>query len=233
MRPAPPNSLLLHQYHLGELSAAEAEHVKQAIADDPETQRRYRALQAAESSFAVESLPDWAQAAPPRRPWWQRFLPIAAPAVGLVGVAAAVLLYVAAPGGPTFLDGTGPDTVTLKGELPRLEVWVGTEGGARPVRDGEALSEGSRVNLVFDPRGATFATLAGQDGTGTVEVYQTLEVGGRKGLIEAPFGLELDGSPGPQVFFVLGHDAPLSEEEVKDHVRHGTGDLVRVDVDKR
>lgn len=229
-----PNSLLLHQYHLGELDGEELARVKQAIEQDPETRRRYQAVQAAETSFALQSLPPWAQQAAPSVPWWRRILPVAVPMAGLAAVAAAVLIVVGLPGSQPapFLDGTGADTVTLKGELPELEVWVGTEGGARPLKDGETLSAGSHVNLVFDAHGARFATLAGQDGTGTVEVYGTVETAGREGLVEAPFGLVLDEAPGPQVFYVLGHDEPLPEEVVKDHVRQGTGDLIRVQVDK-
>ena len=76
-------------------------------------------------------------------------------------------------------------------------------------------------------------TLAGQDGTGAIEVYGTVETAGREGLVEAPFSLVLDGQPGPQAFFVLGHDEPLSEDAVRQHVEGGTGDLTRIVLDKR
>ena len=111
-------------------------------------------------------------------------------------VAAVTLLFVGIPTGTTTVDGgLGGDEIRFKGELPALEVWVGTEAGLRPLRSGERVSEGTRVNLVFDARGHRLATLAGQDGTGSVEIYDTLDVAGQTGLIEAPFALELDDAP--------------------------------------
>ena len=135
--------------------------------------------------------------------------------------------------GTTTVDGgLGGDEIRFKGELPALEVWVGTEAGLRPLRSGERVSEGTRVNLVFDARGHRLATLAGQDGTGSVEIYDTLDVAGQTGLIEAPFALELDDAPGPQAFFLLVHDEPLAADIIQDHVRDGTGELTRVVLDK-
>lgn len=229
-----PNTLLLHQYHLGELEGEVRDRVRAAIEADPETLRRFQAIQASESAFAVQSLPPWAQPQDTAVGWWRRWLPVLVPTASLVAVGAAVLLAVGVQSSQTggFLDGTESDMVTVKGELPVLEVWVGGEGGARPLRTGEMLSEGSHVNLIFDARGKRLATLAGQDGTGAVEIYGTVDVGGREGLVEAPFGLVLDGAPGPQTFFVLAHDEPIPEDVVQDHVRDGTGDLVRIDVDK-
>jgi len=230
-----PNTLMLHQYALGELDEVEREQVRQAIEADPDVRRRYQAIQASEAGFAVQSLPPWLQEqGTARAPWWRRWLPVLAPGAGLVALAAAALLVVGLPGtAPTAsVDGLGGDEIRVKGELPALEVWVGTEAGPRPIRPGEALSEGTTVNLLFDARGHRFATLAGQDGTGAVEIYDTLEVSGQQGLVHAPFGLQLDDAPGPQAFFVLVHDEPMPGPILQDHVRDGTGDLTRIVVDK-
>ena len=229
-----PNTLLLHQYHLGELDDAEQERVREAIEQDPDTRRRYQAIQAAESAFSVQSLPPWLAEEPANNPaGWRRWLAIGGPVVGLLVVAAVTLLFVGIPTGTTTVDGgLGGDEIRFKGELPALEVWVGTEAGLRPLRSGERVSEGTRVNLVFDARGHRLATLAGQDGTGSVEIYDTLDVAGQTGLIEAPFALELDDAPGPQAFFLLVHDEPLAADIIQDHVRDDTGELTRVVLDK-
>lgn len=231
-----PNSLLLHQYEQGELTGDERERVRQAIESDPEVRRRWQAVRAAESSFAVQSLPPWlVEETATRRPWWRRWLPVMAPVAGLVAVGAAVLLVVGLPGvgeAPETVGSLQEDVIRTKGALPELEVWVSGEAGARPLRDGEVLSEGSQVQLVFDAHGREYATLAGRDGTGSVEVYGTVPVGGQTGLVEAPFSLVLDDAPGPQTFFVLGHDAPLDEATVARHVQDGTGDLTEIVLDK-
>lgn len=239
MRTEAPNTLLLHRYHNGELEGSLREQVRQAIETDAETKRRYQQLQANEAAFAVESLPPWLeQAAAP--PLWRRWLPVWAPLSGLVAVAAAVMLVLYLPAASTStVPGVGLSDVLLeKGALPDIEVWVDGEAGPRPLRvfdDGtvESLGEGAHVQLVFQAQGRRFVTLAGQDGTGEVEVYDTIEVNGRQGLIQAPFGLVLDDAPGPQVFYALGHDDDLDEVTIRRHIEDESGDLRRVEVPKQ
>ncbi|MFK7927241.1 MAG: hypothetical protein AB8H79_03585 [Myxococcota bacterium] len=239
MRNEAPNTLLLHRYHQGELQGSVREQVRAAIESDPETRERYQALQANESAFAVQSLPPWL-VQESRPSFWRTWMPVWAPMGALVAVGAAVLIAVNVPAlTPSGVPGVDvADVLIEKGELPELEVWVDAGSGPRPLRtfdDGEveALGEGAHVQLVFQARGRRFVTLAGRDGTGEIEVYDSIEVRGREGLIQAPFGLVLDDAPGPQEFFALGHDEPLTARDVQRHVEQETGDLNRVAVPKQ
>ena len=123
--------------------------------------------------------------------------------------------------------------VGFKGETPTLEVWVRSDAGPRALREGESVSAGDAVQLAFDARGARYVTLAGRDGTGTLEVYRTVETAGRSGLTMAPFALELDDAPGPQTFLVLAHEAPLDEAALRARLTKGDGDLQTITLDKR
>ena len=77
-----------------------------------------------------------------------------------------------------------------------------TGASARPLYEGERLSEGAKVQLKFNPGSHRFVTLAGKDGGGTVEVYGTLPAKG-PGIQAAPFALTLDDSKGEQVFYAI------------------------------
>ncbi len=235
MRTGTPNTLLLHRYQYGELEGEELEYVRRAITEDPETRRRWQAIQAAEAEHAVAPLPPALAALrdpPPPSPW-RRWLTWAMPMGGVLAAAAAVLLVVGLPGGSPEVQPTEAPYIGTKGSLPDLEVWVGSDAGPRPLRQGEAVGEGDAVQLAFDARGARFVTLAGRDGTGTLEIYRTLETGGQRGLITAPFSLVLDDAPGPQRFLVLGHDEPLSEEALRARLEAGEGELRTVTLQKR
>ena len=227
----PLSTLLLYRFHHGELEGAERERVRAAIESDPTTRTRYQEILASEAEFAVMPLPSSVVALDPApRRWWA----VAVSFGGLVAVAAAILLVVA-PGGASMDSGIGPseDVVRTKGEIPELEVWFGAPEGARLLREHELVGEGDRIQLSFHPKGRRLVSFAGQDGLGEIEVYGTVEADPGQGLQPAPFALELDDAPGPQTFFLLGHDTALSDEELARAFRSRSGDLRMVVLPKR
>jgi hypothetical protein len=153
--------------------------------------------------------------APTRRSWWQELSPL----VGALMAATALFFAV-----PTVRDGQQPSPVHAgileKGELPAIEAWVGGERGPRPMHEGEMLPAGSRVQLKYDPQGGSSVAIAGRDHSGSVEIY-TVNAPTGIGLVQAPFALVLDDSPGEQELFVVSSRMPLDEMRVKAAITTG------------
>lgn len=110
-----------------------------------------------------------------------------------------------------------------RGELPAIEAWVDLGDGPRLLREGERLSPGDRVNLAYDPHGASAVAIAGRDSTGEIEVYSTNAPTG-VGVVRAPFALSLDDTEGEQELFVITSAAPLDEAQVRAAVQDGAPD---------
>lgn len=209
-----PSTLTLHRLRYGELDA-EAETALRAHLATCEACNGRLAVQLRErAAFVVRPVPVAIRelATPPvtRRRWTDLF-PFA------LGAAAAALLFVAVL---SLRTSTGPapaDAVAYRGSLPTVEAWIDQGRGARVLRDTDVLGAGDRIQLTYDPLGASYIAIAGRDGTGTIEVYTTNAPTG-VGLVQAPFSLTLDGVPGVQELFVVGSDAPLDEREVKTAV---------------
>ena len=211
MNPRAPHTLTLHRFHAKELDANEAERVRQAIERDPEVRRRYQAILAADAEVQASALPPRLAElrSTPRRSW-------TIPALGAIGVLAAVSLAIAVPA--TLRPATEPEAlyVGLKGELPDLEIWIGTEAGPRLLRPGEPVGPGDTVQLAVRAPEADFVTLVGDDGGGSIEIYGTLTIEG-EGMQVAPFALQLQGPAGKtQRFFALPHDEVLDDAQVRD-----------------
>ncbi len=106
-----------------------------------------------------------------------------------------------------------PTTRTKGATIPRLEAWVMAGDSERPLYAGEVVGPGTRVQLRYDALGRKYATFAGRDKSGVVEVYATVANEGR-GLATAPFALTLDYTPGDQVFYVFLSDHRPSPGDV-------------------
>jgi hypothetical protein len=131
-----------------------------------------------------------------------------------VAAAAAAVVFVTVP----QLRAVHPaaDRVTIRGAaLPEIEAWVDAGTGPRPLRDGEALAAGDRVQLRYDSHGAHHVALAGRDASGLVEIY-TLAAPSGTGLTTAPFALELDATPGRQELFVITSASELDARTVEE-----------------
>ena len=119
-----------------------------------------------------------------------------------------------------------------KGATPILEAWVQAGDSARPVYVGERVHAGTRVQLKYNAGHHRFVTLAGRDGTGTVEVYGTVPASG-PGLAPAPFALTLDDSAGEQAFFAILTDTKPAPDDVvhalaSEPVRMERGEIASV-----
>ncbi len=206
------STLKLHQYRYGELDGDLCEEVRNHIATCERCAARLNVQERAREDFVLQPVPEAITSATPANNsrWFRRLAPIL--------VAAAAILFVsmfwAAPD-----DGMRP-----KGDLPEIEVQIATDAGPRAIRDGDRLGEGDRVQLLYDPRGATLVTFVGRDGSGEIEVYKSITPRGT-GLQPAPFALTLDDAPGPQEFWVIASDRSLDGEEIADAIDGGLNDV--------
>lgn len=208
------STLTLHRFRLGELSSEAEVEAKQHLGACPTCEARIGVQHRQRLAFVQAPVPPAILAAD-SPPWWSR-LRAQLWAVGLVPVAAAVLMMIGGvpeemAGSWSEIDAGVVETPGLagetreKGEAGRLEAWLQTGKSSRLLEPGETLLAGARVQLKFHPAGRRFVTLAGRDGSGSVEVYGTLPVN-EGGLQTAPFALTLDGSRGPQSFFAVWSD---------------------------
>lgn len=224
-----PSTLTLHRLRCGELGEVELAAVRGHLASCERCASRLRAQEAERAAFVLRPIPDAIRelaSPPPARRWWHDLVPFA------LAAAAATLLFVAVP---ELREATSvaPDGIRYRGELPDVEVWVDAGAGVHALRPGERLRPGDKVQLQYDPRGASVVAIAGRDATGEVQVFTTQAPTGI-GLVRAPFALTLDGAPGAQELFVVGADRALTEAEVKAAVTHGVPGVrvARVTLDK-
>lgn len=199
--------LTLHRLRYGELSGADAARARAHLSGCAACAGRLRGQEHERAAFVARPVPDALRTAAKgagRARWPElRGLLFALLAAG------AVFLVV-----PRLHSAPEADRVQVRGQLPEIEAWVDRGDGPRLLRDGERLAAGNRVNLAYDPHGASSVAIAGRDGSGAVEVYTTNAPTG-VGLVRAPFALALDDTPGTQELFVVTSEAPLDEGTVR------------------
>ncbi len=205
------NTLVLHQLRYGELQGPALERARAHLETCELCSGRLRAQEAERAAFVATPVPEAISTLgrERRRPWWRDWMPI-----GAAALVAATLFLVVRDVRTELAPEAVEDVVRYRGELPELEVWVKRAEGTRRLRPGEAVGAGDRVQLKYDPRGASSVALAGRDGSGKIEVWTTNAPTGL-GLVTAPFALTLDDTPGDQELFVVGSERPLTEDEVK------------------
>ncbi|MEO0600662.1 MAG: hypothetical protein AAF211_04445 [Myxococcota bacterium] len=218
------STLQLHQLRNGELDAAEARAAQQHLDECELCAARLRHQSHVRAEFLLRPMPEvLRQPDHANTPWWRWLAPL--------GIALAALGLVA-------LRAPDPEGIRTRGVAPTMEVWVATEDGPRLLREDERLGEGDRVAIKYDAKGASHVGFAGRDSRGLVEVYGVYQVPG-DGLVNAPFGLELDDAPGDQELFVVTGDAGLDVDRVKEairsdvHMANGDGSVECVVVAKR
>jgi hypothetical protein len=204
------STLALHRLRYGELSDVETAAARDHLSACADCADRLAAQERDRAAFVARPVPPRilaeARASRASRAGYRRW---AAGGAAVLALAASALLV------------TGPsDEIRTRGELPEIEAWVDRGRGPELLDPGEPVAAGDRVSLKYDPHGASAVAIAGRDRTGEVEVYTTNAPTG-VGLVEAPFGLQLDDTPGTQELFVLGSDRPLSPEEVEAAVTEG------------
>ncbi|MFZ5481598.1 MAG: anti-sigma factor family protein [Myxococcota bacterium] len=219
------STLRLHQLRLGEIDGEEAGRIRAHLADCDTCARRFDVHAETRAAFQKMPVPAWVEPAPS---FGERLRALWKWPVLLVPAIAALLFVVR----PAPID----EGVREKGAAPVLEAWVEAGESARPLYTGERVGAGTRVQLKFDPGRRRFVTLAGRDGTGTVEVYATVP-GDGPGLKTAPFALTLDESPGDQEFFAVLTDSKPDPDAViealaSDPVRMERGEIASVVLQK-
>jgi hypothetical protein len=128
------------------------------------------------------------------------------PALGLVAALLVAVPFLK----PWEILGMGPPSERVKGAVASLEVFADRDGRSLPLAPGASVLPGDRLQIRFDPGPYPFATFAGRDATGEVEIYRSLAVQG-SGFRAAPFALELDDTPGDQeLFAIFSREAPTA-----------------------
>ena len=207
------STLTLHRLRYGELDGTERDGAQAHLRVCPRCAERLGVQQAERASFVLQPVPDRLKSFGEGddgffRRLLRELVPFAVAAVAAAAVTLAVPVLRSAS------DPTEADTIRVRGEMPAIEAWVDLGTGPRPLRDGESLGSGDRVQLRYDSHGADHVALAGRDASGVVEIY-TLAAPSGVGLTTAPFALELDDAPGQQELFVITSDGPLDEPTVE------------------
>lgn len=202
------STLMLHRLRYGELSDAELAEARTHLDVCGHCAARLEAQHKERAAFVVQPIPAAIRDAARARPsLWTRAWPM----LPVLAMAALAMLWLRPAAGPT-------DDVLLKGALDQVEVWVDVGEGPRLHEPGQALGGGDRLQLKYRPDGAEHAAVAGRDGTGTIEFYGTFATPGGDGLVDTPFGLTLDDSPGTQELYVVLGDTALESATVVEAV---------------
>ncbi|MEZ4238668.1 MAG: zf-HC2 domain-containing protein [Myxococcota bacterium] len=212
---AHPSTLTLHRYRYGELDGPPLAALRDHLEACEACRGRLQVQEQERAAFVLRPVPPAIRAlaaeAPPR-PWWQRLFRELAPFA--LAAAAALLVIVALPSSRVAQIGPGTGLTQTRGSVPAIEAWIAVDGATRPLHAEDVLGAGDRVQLSYDPRGASFVAIAGRDHTGVVDVFTTDAPTG-VGLVQAPFALTLDDAPGVQELFVVTADRPLDPGTVK------------------
>jgi len=214
------STLTLHRLRYGELEGTERDGAQAHLRACARCSERLGVQEAERASFVVQPVPERLRnRGEPQDGFLRRLSRELVPFAVAAFAAAAVTIAVPVLRGSS--DAVDADTVRVRGAMPAIEAWVDLGTGPRPLRDGESLGSGDRVQLRYDSQGAVFVALAGRDASGVVEIY-TLTAPSGDGLTTAPFALELDDAPGTQELFVVTSDAPLDEPTVEAALTGGT-----------
>ncbi|MEQ1504059.1 MAG: hypothetical protein ABMB14_17585 [Myxococcota bacterium] len=223
------STLTLHLLRYGELDGAPLAAARDHLDRCESCAGRLAYQERERAAFVVRPMPEAIRALgrpEHAEPAWRRWLRDLAPFA--IAAAAGATLFTAIP---TVRTATTPgarggdlaepiDQIVTRGELPAVEAWIDAGAGPRLLRADDVLGAGHRVQLAYDPHGASYVALAGRDDSGEIEVYTTGAPTGI-GLVRAPFALTLDGAPGDQELFVIGSDLPLEPVQVKAAVATG------------
>jgi len=214
------STLTLNRYRYGELDDREVATLRTHLDGCDQCAARLQAQENNRAAFELSPVPDFISSlapAEPRAAWWSRWQVWLAPALG-----AAALVLIALPSGTAPTDGlkdpdrVPPEITQTKGAKDVLEAWLETDRGPRPLAEGAEVGPGARIQLRYRQTAQAWVTFAGQDGTGTVEVYGTFpaEVG-EQGWQAAPFALTLDDTAGIQKFYAVFTSDPPTPESVE------------------
>lgn len=227
--PSPTPDLLVEKLALSELGAAEAAAVRDRLAKEEggldrltEIERSNRELlEAHPAERMTRDIEDRVGVARAREdgqrraPAWWMGLPAAA--------AAALVLFVVLPS-ESERPSQEIEVTRTKGIEPRLRVFLDDDGGGRPLRAGDVVSAGDRLQLAYVAAGQSHGVVVSIDGRG--EVTQHLPVRGKRaaqlatgGLVRLPHAYELDDAPAFERFFFVSAAEPFEVDVVMSAAR--------------
>ncbi len=222
------SDLMLEQYRLGELSAAQAQAVREELTRDQVLRERLAAIAASDEEIRasypaarmvplIEERARHAGAVGARgarrllRPAWA--IPIAATIVILLS-----LPIVLRPSGET----------RLKGLAAHLVVFRKTAGGAEELRAGAVAHKGDVLQLSYTAGGAKYGVIFSLDGRGTLTWHMPPGYSGGprtspplepQGPVVLPSAYELDDAPGFERFFLVYATSPFEVADVQRAAR--------------
>jgi len=137
--------------------------------------------------------------------FWRRAWLAVAPALAAAAVVAVVVLRPPADEGDR-----------LKGLAPALDVHVAAPGGPRALRGDEVLGQGDVVQVRIRAAGAAHGVVVSLDGSGAVTRHfpDGALTALPPGMAALPFSFELDDAPGFERFVLVTADAPIDVEGV-------------------
>jgi hypothetical protein len=217
------SDLVLEQYNLHELSAAQERMVRGELERDEILRGRLAAIQESDteirSAFPAERVVPQIRerllregAGAPNR---TRRVPTTAWAVP---AAAMVLFLVLVP----LVTRQGGDT-RLKGIAPHLLVFRKTTAGAEELRPGAVVRKGDVLQLSYAAGDARYGVIFSVDGRGTLTWHVPARYAGGayaappldpRGPVVLPSAYELDDAPGFERFFLVYSTKPFDVSEV-------------------
>ncbi len=214
------STLKLNRYRYGELQGEDLAMAKSHLSECERCSKRLGAQQNNRAAFELEPVPPAMKEPAAAQPSWvgQWSTWLAMPMLAM----AAILLIIPAVQPPTTGSGSIGDNTTTKGSHSHLEAWVQREVGPKALGQGDAVHPGDKIQLRVRQPPAAWVTLAGEDSTGTVEVYGTWQADGTdNGWQKAPFALSLDNTLGKQQFHAVFTASKPSAASVRKMIEAG------------
>ena len=201
-----PSTLAFHRYRYGELEPADAAELKLHAVQCAVCAARLSNQQNHRAAFEMTPMPEALRRVGNKTGFFGG-LRWMVPTL----LTTALLLFAILPperGGP------GLEVNRVKGMGQHAEVWHESAEGAEQIFDDEIVFPGD--NLQFRYRGPyEYISFAGIDGSGTIEIYETLQVDPHQsGWAPAPFGITLDTVPGSQDLFVVFSQTPQTSRQI-------------------
>jgi hypothetical protein len=215
--------LILEQYRLRELPAAEAERVERLLSTDDALRGRLEALEQSDEAIARQYPAGWlaarirAQVPPSPGIGWR--IPLA-----LAAAAAIVVLGVpwrAIAPGPVAPAG-GADRI--KGLTPALTVYRRTAAGSETLADGSVARPGDLLRLAYNSARRPFGIILSIDGRGLVTLHFP-PAGDRAAALARDAetlldnAYELDEAPGVERFYFVTGETPFLVAPVMEAAR--------------
>lgn len=197
----------LERYRLGELEEGRRAQVERALADATEAARLEARLEALAASDAeiLARYPPRAVRARVEVVLERERRRQGGPLLGLLAVAAALLLVARAPTEPPE---QAPPIDRVKGLRPQLHVY--REGQREPLPQGASAREGDVLQLSFVRGEMAHGAIVSIDGRGAVTVHApALPPSDEGGATPLPQALTLDDAPSFERFFLVTGNDPV------------------------